>query len=216
MELDVLKTIWKEETLSNTATTQAELEEMLSRKSKNPITKMKRNLFWELVVVVVIYSATILHYFFTYKGGMLSLAWTLVVLGALYVAYYVRKRKLLNSMECVTCEVRSNLSTQLTTLEKFIKLYMWVGTILFPVVMMISFIIVYLYDPVIINDPNKNSPLFFWLYFGITLLFSAVLTIPVYFINKWYVHKLYGQHAKKLRSVLNEMNEMPFGEENTL
>lgn len=211
MELDLLKSVWKEVGDSNQASTsQHELEQLLSKKSKTPIARLKRNLFWELIAVLVLYSITVVYYFLTYKGGILSFAWMLIVLGALYVWYYVRKRNLLNSMECVTCEVKSNLSVQLGTLEKYIKLYLWAGTLLFPVVLMFTFIVGYLYAPETQKLPGKEIPNFFLIYTISCLVFSVVLTVPIYFLNKWYVHKLYGQHVKKLRQIVNEMNELPF------
>jgi membrane protease YdiL (CAAX protease family) len=208
MELDNLKAIWKESVSLPAATTQLELEEMLSKKSQSPIAKLKRNLLRELIGVVILYGVTIFYYLFENKPGMIYLAVMLIVLGALYGWFYVAKRRLLNSMECVSCEVKSNLSLQLKTLEKYVKLYLWVGTLLIPVILISSFLIgLYFGDngEFLAKMGNKIFAVF-----AAWVLISLVLTIPVYFLNKWYVHKLYGQHVKKLKSILNEMNEIPF------
>ncbi len=212
MELDQLKTAWKEVVVAPGNTSQAELEQLLHARSRSPIAKLKRNLLWELAFVIVIYGATIVYYFLNLHGGMLLLAWLLIVLGALYVWYYATKRRLLNKMECVSCEVKSNLSMQLVSLEKMVKLYLWAGTLLFPFVVMASLLIGLVYDPGI-DQTQITSPFkFYALFMGVGLIVSAVLTIPIYFLNKWYVHKLYGQHVKKLRQLVNEMNEYPFEE----
>ncbi|MBX9784138.1 MAG: hypothetical protein K2X48_12685 [Chitinophagaceae bacterium] len=210
MELESLKTIWKDVGAKTAGTSAEELEQLLSKKSKSPIAKLKRNLFWELMVVLVLYSGTIAFYFVTYKGVILSMAWMLIIIGAAYIAYYVRKRRLLKNMECVTCEVKSNLSAQLKTLEKLVKMYLWIGTLIFPVVMMLSFVVWYFYFPEKDMTQLKQVPYFTFFYMLVSFLFTAGLTIPVYFLNKWYVHKLYGQHVKKLRQIVNEMNEFPF------
>ena len=210
MELDSLKAIWKESTFLPTATTQLELEQMLSKKSQSPIAKIKRNLFWELMVVVILYTSTIIYYFIENSGMSIASAWMLIVMGLLYLLYYVQKKKLLKKMECITCEVKSNLSTQLSTLEKYIKIYLWAGTLLVPLIMIFFFIIGYIYLPDVEKLKMQKTPYSTPAYVIVSIVFSAILTLPIYFLNKWYVHKLYGQHVKKLRIILNEMNEIPF------
>lgn len=208
MELESLKTIWKDVSINTAATSAEDLEQMLSKKSKSPIAKLKRNLMWEMIAVAVLYGFTIIYYLSANKPGMLYMVMMLLVLGALYGWYYVAKRKLLNSMECVTCEVKSNLSTQLTTLEKLVKLYLWVGTLIVPFLLILSFLVgLFFMDngELLAKIGNK-----IFIVFGIWVLISFILTIPVFFLNKWYVHKLYGQHVKKLRQIVNEMNELPF------
>jgi hypothetical protein len=209
MELDNLKAIWKNVDVADAGTSAEELELLLSKKSKSPIAKLKRNLFWEMVVVVVLYGGTILYYLLQNKPGMLYLSLLMGVLGALYGWYYIAKRRLLINMECVICEVKSNLSTQLVVLEKLVKLYLWAGTLLMPVIIMVSAMIAYFTSP-LPKDISMSRESFFLYFFIALLLISIVLTIPVYFLNKWYVNLLYGRHVKKLRQIVNEMNELPF------
>jgi hypothetical protein len=209
MELDNLKTIWKQADVAGANTSAEELEQMLSKKSKSPIAKLRHNLFREMLFVVILYSVTIIYYFAKHKGIMLANAWLLIVLGLLYMIFYFSKRRLLKKMECITCEVKSNLSMQLTTLEKFVRLYLIVGTLLMPVILITSGIIGYFYFPTPENLPASKEEFFPYYMAGIVIL-SLVFTIPVYFLNKWYVNLLYGRHVKKLREIVNEMNELPF------
>lgn len=209
MELENLKTIWKDVGTKTAATSAEELELLLSKKSKSPIAKLKRNLFWEMMAVVVTYGGTIIYYLLQNQTGMLYLALLMGVLGALYGWYYFTKRRLLLNMECVTCEVKSNLSTQLVTLEKLLKLYLWAGTLLVPVILMVSGVIVYFTSPLPKDVPLSKEA--FFIYFFIALfIISLAFTIPVFFLNKWYINLLYGRHVKKLRQIVNEMNELPF------
>lgn len=209
MELENLKTIWKDVGTDTAATSAEELELLLSKKSKSPIAKLKRNLFWEMMVVVIMYGGTIIYYLLKNQPGMFYLALMMAVLGALYGWYYITKRKLLLNMECVTCEVKSNLSTQLVTLEKLLKLYLWAGTLLVPVILMLSGVIVYFASPLPKDVPLSKEA--FFIYFFIALfIISLVFTVPVFFLNKWYINLLYGRHVKKLRLIVNEMNELPF------
>ena len=75
---------------------------------------------------------------------------------------------------------------------------------MFPFIMITSGIIIFLFDAKIQTSSVHIS---FWPFFLLLLLVSAILTIPMYFLNKWYVRKLYGQHAEKLKQIVNEMSE---------
>lgn len=207
MELDQLKEMWSDVGTKQSNTSKEELQTLLQKKSKSPIAKMKRNLFVELVAVLVIYILTIASYFIQFTGGMRWNAWLLVVISVLYLLYYLRKRKLLNSMECITCEVKSNLKMQLSTLEKYVRFYLIAGTALFPVAMIATGMIVFFYSPEITKDITDPSGKFVWVFTAVLVVFSSVLTVPLYFLNKWYVRKLYGQHVERLKEIVNEMNE---------
>jgi Zn-dependent protease with chaperone function len=65
-------------------------------------------------------------------------------------------------------------------------------------------IIIFLFDP---KMQTNSTHLSFWPFFLLLITFSFLATIPMYFLNKWYIRKLYGQHADKLKQIVNEMNE---------
>ena len=207
MELDQLKEMWGDVGTKKSNTSEEELQILLQKKSTSPIAKMKGNLLVELIAVLVLYIIVIAYYFIQYRGGMQWNAWFLLAIGVLYVFYYQRKRKLLNSMECITCEVKSNLKMQLNTLEKYVRFYLIAGTALFPVTLMATGLIMFFYSPEISTDLTVPSGKVVWIFTAILVFLSAVLTVPVYYINKWYVRKLYGQHVERLKVIVNEMNE---------
>jgi hypothetical protein len=204
MELDQLKQMWSEIATDKNVSSDEEIQAMLRKKSKSPIAKMKRNLFIEMIVVVVLYGVTIADYFIRYKGAMLSIAWIMLAAFFLYMFYYIRKRKLLYEMECISCEVKSNLQLQLRTLVKYIRLYLIIGTLLFPVIMIIMSVVLFFYS-VEMQELPKQTP--FLPFLAVVSIIALLLTIPLYFLNKWYVRKLYGQHADKLKAIVNEMSE---------
>lgn len=204
MELDQLKEMWSDVGQSKTSTSEQELQTMLQKKSKSPIAKMKRNLFIEMIIVLVLYTWSTVYYFMKFNGAILGIAWLMLLTGVLFMVYYFRKRKLLQEMECVSCEVKSNLQLQVKTLEKYIWLYLVGGTLMFPFIMISSGVIIFFFDAKIQTSSVHIS---FWSFFLLLVLVSAILTIPMYFLNKWYVRKLYGQHAEKLKKIVNEMSE---------
>ena len=198
MELDNLKEAWKGHTVKNASDGNEQILSMLHKKSQRPIAKMKRNLFRELIAVIVLYSASISFYIFDDKGKFWEVALMLFVIGVFFLFYYYRKNKLLSAMECVACEVKSNLQLQVATLEKYVRFYYLVGMILTPLAYFTTGFFVLYKSPGITMSTN-----FYMWFFGS----GIVMTILLFFLNKWYVNKLYGQHVNKLKELLKQMEE---------
>lgn len=201
MELDNLKDVWRD--IGQKYVHQSNDEQimiMLQKRSKSPIAKMKRNLLWELIAVVVLYSVGILYFIATYKGRYWELAALLFLVGIFFLFYYYHKNKLLAEMQCVTCEVRSNLEKQLITLEKYVRFYFVCGTILTPVAYFASAFVV------LSKSTGLNERTDYDAYMLIFLVGIAV-TIGSYFLNRWYVKRLYGRHIQKLKELLQQMEE---------
>lgn len=208
MELDELKEIWKNSEPSSQKEDE-QLKELLGKTSAGPIRKMKRNLLYELIAIIVSYSTMIAYYFATFQGETTIIAWFLIVIALAFFVYYYYKNKLLTEMECVTCRVKSNLEMQLKTLEKYIRLYLFSGILVVPVSMAI-FAWVYYHG-------RTRFPMAGWLNISATgsllkpvllwILASIILTIPIWFLSKWYLNKLYGKHILHLKKILQEMGD---------
>lgn len=208
MELEKWKDIWKE--AGDQAPNDAQkLHSLLDKKSKSPVAKMKRNLRVELWFVIITYGAMILFYFLAFKGRMSAVSWFMLFIGLLFVIYFQRKNKLLTEMECLSCEVKSNLQKQTTTLEKYIRIYLIGGTVLAPVSLLFFGWFFYARAWTNVNDtifyPGDHNPM--WKVILAWVILTSIVTILFYLLNKWYVRKLYGKHVEKLKEVLNEMED---------
>jgi len=199
MELDNLKEAWRGQAVNASPGSNDEILLILQKKSKSPIAKIKRNLRWEMIAVVVFYSAFIIYYIIANKGRYWELALMLFLMGVLFMFYYYRKNKLLNEMECVACEVKSNLQRQVSTLGKYIRFYFVAGTLLTPVAYFTTGLIVLYKSP---GVTVSGTQFISWFIGG-----GIAITILVYFLNIWYVNKLYGRHVKKLKELLQQMEE---------
>ncbi|HYC30198.1 MAG TPA: hypothetical protein VEB42_15295 [Chitinophagaceae bacterium] len=207
MELEQLKHIWTRETGPQNKKNEYLLS-LLDKPSNSPISKMKRNLRAELMGVVILYSACVVYYLFAFHGRMIELSGVMLILGVLFVTYYYRKNKLLNNMQCVYCHVKSNLELQLGTLEKYVRFYLLAGTLAFPVTMIIVGYVTLILYPERLHTPetllkSAHTQRIAFIYIATMLALSGA----GYFLNKWYVNKLYGRHIKKLREILNEMSD---------
>jgi hypothetical protein len=204
MELEQLKNLWPKE--MGTAQKQDEyLLSLLSKRSNSPIAKMKRNLRWELIAMIVLYTGGIMYYFYAFEGRMVEIAWLMLALGLIYLVYYYYKNRLLNKMQCVACQVKSHLELQLGTLEKYVRFYLMAGNILFPLALLaVGYVGMILYPERIHSLNTIDTP--YVQQFAIKyLLMTAALSVGVYFLNKWYVNRLYGRHIAKLKEMLRDM-----------
>ena len=207
MELEQLKNIWTNDTGPKDKKNE-DLLHLLSRPSNSPIANMKRNLRWELIAVIILYGLTVVYYFFAFEGRMVELSWFMMAIGVFFVIYYYRKNKLLNEMQCVSCRVKSNLELQLKTLEKYVRFYLVAGNILFPLsLLFVGYVGFFLY-PERLNTPKTlmQSPAMQNLAIKYAVV-TVFLSIGVFFLNKWYVNRLYGRHIKKLKEILIEMKD---------
>jgi Flp pilus assembly protein TadB len=208
MELDQWKDIWKEEGKSPSNDAE-KLQSLLEKKSKSPVAKMKRNLKVELWFVIISYGAMILFYFLAFKGRMSAVSWFMLFIGLLFVIYFQRKNKLLTEMECLSCEVKSNLQKQTITLEKYIRIYLIGETVLAPISLLFFGWFFYAKAWTNVNDttfyPGEHNPM--WKVILAWVILTAIVTFLFYLLNKWYVRKLYGKHVEKLKEVLNEMED---------
>jgi len=208
MELDELKEIWRNSEPSSQKADE-QLKELLGKTSAGPIRKMKRNLLYELIAIIVSYGGMIAYYFSDFQGESIIVVWFMIIIALAFFVYYYYKNKLLTEMECVTCRVKSNLEMQLKTLEKYIRLYLYSGILVVPVSVAIFAWIYY--------RGMTRFPIGGWLDISTTgslwkpalvwILASIIIAVPIWFLSKWYLNKLYGKHILHLKKILQEMGD---------
>lgn len=207
MELDNLKELWQSQPTGKTDP--GKLSELISRQSGSSLGKMRRSLRYELAFVLITWGGVIVYYFFAMSERMVSVAWTYLFLLGLFLVYYLRKDRLLRTMQCVTCEVKSNLRMHLQKLEKLLRIYLWAGTLCIPFVILYFGLLFYFRQP--FYTPKSiflHSPAYAWWQTGLAWLALALATVPLsYWMNKKYVYWLYGKHVDRLKGLINEMGE---------
>lgn len=204
MELDSLKTLWKEQGPPGDEWEQADLLAMLEKRSRGPIHRMRRNLRVETIMLIATYIPTILLYIFLFQGTLWAISVIMAVILVIFLVYFYLKNRLLKKMQCVTCEVRSNLARQVEVLGKYIRFYYWSATLS----LVIGWVIAY---EVIIYAKHEVHPhlVFNW-WFQPAFLLALLIPFGVggYFLNRRRANKLYGRHIKKLKELLQEMDEV--------
>jgi len=211
MELDSLKYAWR--TLASRPVpenTPAQIRALLQQRSKGPVAKMRRNLVGELLLILVTYTPAILFYFLEFDGKLSGIAWLFILLVIILAVYFHRKSRLLNAMQCAEFDICSSLRQQVDTLKRYIRFYVRAGTVMIPVMAILSWLIIRWKFP---RMPGADlfyrisgSP--WWQHPLIWLAMLIPVTVGVYFLNVWYVGRLYGQHIRKLQDLLREMEEV--------
>lgn len=202
MELEELKELWDDSSNSSFPINEEGLSKILNQESRRPIALIKRNLKLEVLFVILFYGLII--WLISNQVGSNLLYFDIILLilvGMLFCIYAFYKHKLLNKMECLACEVKSNLNLQLNSLEKLVKLYFKVGNIGVVFVYLIAGAISYLEAKGdIVQFPNALELIIF-------LSIGLILGIINYYISRWYIFNLYGKHIQKLKNILYEMDE---------
>ena len=199
MELDSLKTIWKEQdTLPDL---QPDMQQLLQKKSSNYIARMRRNVRIEAFAMLVSYIPCIILYLVWFDGKLWYLSLMMSLILVVYWVYFLKKDRLLKNMQCVTCEVRSNLTQQVNILGKYLRFYLWTTTF----VIVISWFVAYM--AIRYSLHLKGIPIPHWLE-PLLIVLVIPASIGLHYLNKRYFNKLYGREAQKLRDLLREMDEV--------
>lgn len=205
MELEQLKDMWKEQEPARPR----DVQPLLNKKSNSPIAKMKKHLVMELSAVILMYGIVIIYFFAAYKGRFSSVSILYLFIGVVFCIYYFKKFKLLKEMECMACQVKTNLSKQLDTLEKYIRFYLIAGTALIPLVLIFFYWFGYTYLPKgrEFFFPQPSETITVLQSICIFMLITTVATVLSYYLNKWYIRKLYGKYIDKLKEMLLQMED---------
>ena len=202
MELEKLKELWDASSNSSFPINEEGLSKILNQESRRPIALIKRNLKLEILFVILFYGFIIWLISNQVGSNLLYFDILLLILaGMLFCIYAFYKFKLLNKMECVACEVKSNLNLQLNSLEKLVKLYFKVGNI--------GGVFVYLFAGAISYFEAKDDTVHFphAIELIIFLSIGVIFAIINYYSSRWYIFNLYGKHIQKLKNILYEMDE---------
>jgi hypothetical protein len=199
MELDNLKAIWKEQ--EPPPGLQPDLQRVLHMRSRGHIARMRRNVRIEALAMLLSYIPCIILYMVWFDGRLWYLSLMMSLILVVYWIYFLKKDRLLKKMQCVTCEVRSNLTRQVDILGKYLRFYLWTTTL----VIVISWFVAYL--AIRYSLHLKGIPIPQWLE-PLLIVLVIPCSVGLHFLNKRYFNKLYGRDAQKLRDLLREMDEV--------
>ncbi|HEX5169430.1 MAG TPA: hypothetical protein VFW11_09665 [Cyclobacteriaceae bacterium] len=202
MELDDLRNIWQNAERFKLKQ-EEEISSMLKRRSKSIITKLKWSVWFELTFTIIA-GLLLLYYSFSIPDGALRwsfMAFLAIFLG--YIIYYVKKIRILHRFEESKGNIKTNLEILISDLEAYLKFYEKSYSIMYPMYMVMVFLFVIIdrgMDEFIEAVANWKMILYI-------IFLVAIFLVSSLWFTKWYLNKLYGNQLRKLKALLNDLEE---------
>lgn len=202
MELDELKSIWKNNEPAFQPKGELEIASMLKGKSISIIDKLKRNVWFELILTIVIGIALLVYALLLPSGATKWLSISFILMCLAYTIIYVKKLMLLNRFNPANENIRANLTSLIESVSSYLKFYKRSYTILYPVYFCLGLLFAGIERGADAFFETVSRPR--------TLLFLTALAGLFFFLStkaaNWYLKKLYGNHLEKLKSLLSDIH----------
>ena len=201
MELDDLKSIWKQVRPGMEQKKEEEIASMIKGRSNSIISKLKRSVWFELIFTIICGLGLGICAIMLERGALMWTILSLIVLFVSYLFYYVKKIILLNQFDSSSENLKSSLEHLLKRLNTYLTFYKRSYAILYPVYFCLGVMFGAIERGLddFINHLSQPKTI---LYLAFLAIAFFVLTI---FITNWYLKKLYGNHLDKLKDLLNEL-----------
>lgn len=210
MELDELKYQLNHQLAKDHASkSDADIAVLLKKRTHSVIGKLKRSLFIEIICCIVI---TGLMGYISITTSQWSLrvyfgVFTLLALAFLFLLVYLAKR--ITALSGAIMPVKSNLQTIVRILEEFVKRYFQFSMALIPVCFTFS-LLLSRHDPIRIDGIDRVAVKLFsapWQVYLFLVVYMLLLTVGLYYFNRWYLKKLYGKYLLQLKGCIGELKE---------
>ena len=206
MELDDLRRQWQQPLAEVPATMNSStLGQLLSRNSRSPVSKMRRNAWLEIGFGIACFLIGCIALFYiddAYVRSMLAWLLTVCLLNGLYLR---RKLEILRGLEDANGALREHIVRQLYNIRELMKLYYqltkWASIVSFGIGMFFQA------SSIIHKSASLNwtKPLCF------LVACYLVLGIGTFFLmhglTRSYLQRLYGRHLDRLEASLAELDE---------
>ncbi len=202
MELEDLKSIWKNSEPDFDLKNEQEIASMLKGKSMSIIDKLKRSVWFELLFAIVLSIALLLYALSLPKGALKWTSISLLLMCLAYTIYYIKKLTLLTHAQRRSENLHDTITLLIKNLTSYLKFYKNSYAILYPVFFLLGLLFGAMErgtDQYIAFISKPTTVLYLLLFAGIFFLISSRLA-------NWYLKKLYGNHLEKLKSLLNELD----------
>jgi hypothetical protein len=202
MELEELKSIWKNSEPVFQPKDEKEIATMLKGRSISIIDKLKRNVWFELILTIIVAVALLVYALSLPAGGLkwTSISFILMCLGATF--YYVKKIIMLNRFNPANENIRGNLVSLIDNLTAYLKFYKRSYTVLYPVYFCVALLFGAIERGAEAFFENLMKPRTIIL---LTFLTGVLFFVSTWFAN-WYLKKLYGNHLDKLKNLLSDIH----------
>ncbi len=201
MELDDLKSIWKQDKPGFEPKREEEIASMIKGRSNSIISKLKRSVWFELIFTIICGVGLGICALMLENGALMWTIISLIILFVSYLFYYVKKIILLNQFNPSTENLKDGLQNLLERLTTYLNFYKRSYAILYPVYFCLGLLFGAMdrgLDDFLQRLSQPKTIIYLVVLAGVFFVFTI-------WITNWYLRKLYGNHLDKLKELLNEL-----------
>jgi hypothetical protein len=143
MELEELKEIWKSADSVAARLDESQVIEILRKKSNSVIAKIKRNVWFEIAMLIVASVGVAILAWNLSPGPIQWLMYSIVTLHGLYLIYFGKKLQLLVNYDYANRSVYENLLALNEKLSSFLKFYRQSYALIYPVYILAGIFVVF-------------------------------------------------------------------------
>jgi hypothetical protein len=202
MELEDLKSIWKSSEPVFQPKNEQEIARMLKGRSISIVNKLKRNVWFELVFTIVVSVGLLIYALSLPKGAM---KWTSISLLGMCIAstvFYVKKLTILNHVHGINENLHDTISFLIKNLTTYLRFYKNSYTVLYPIYFLLGLVFSLIEKGTDVSEFLSQRATIIYLVFMAGLFF-----LISFWLARWFLKKLYGDHLEKLKSIMHELNQ---------
>lgn len=201
-ELEKLRSIWQNAS-GYIGKGKEEIALMLQGESASIVSRLKRNVWFELLFTIVTGIALVYIGISSANNRLSLMIAVLMVIYLIYLLYYIRKLRMLNRFSMNEGNIKNNLLHLTGALQGYLNFYKLSYIILYPVFFVAGLWIAARDVGMDEFLDRFNNPAYLVRF----VLLTALLMGGVYVFTNWYLKKLYGNHLKRLQGILKEFDE---------
>jgi Ca2+/Na+ antiporter len=208
MELDDFKSTFQSLHQQTQTLSASQLNGMLQTKTRSVISKIKRSLIFEIGLSIAFIVGLILFALQTETWALRIYFFIFIPIICFFVLYiYSLYRKVVALQKNADQPVRINLQTIQQLIKNYCKHYMQLTMWMMPICFLLSLALAFaspensistLHVPLFNITSAKGALIFLLAYF-------ILIWVGIYYINRWYLDRLYGRYLRQLQ---NEMDEL--------
>jgi len=207
MKLDNLKDVWQTYAAQAAAAhqiTEHQIAGLLKARTENAVTKLKRNIYFELgvqVLTVLLFGAGAL--WVQDDAAFQTLCVVVMVVCLPFLGYFWARLSYVRRLNVTTANLRATLRNLIEMLTDLTRLYFWTNMLLAPIGLAAGQL-AYLKLAKGINISHLP-----WDQMGLRLgLGFAIGAVLGYFFLRWYIKKMFGRHLKALQKAYGELENV--------
>jgi glucan phosphoethanolaminetransferase (alkaline phosphatase superfamily) len=203
MELEELKSIWKNNDPGFRLKDESEIALMLKGKSQSIVDKLKRSVWFELVFTFVAGVALLIHALTLQSGALKWTAVSILLLFVGYSFYYIKKLTLLRNYNPGAENMRASLERLIDNLSSYLRFYKRSYTILYPIYFLLGLLFAAIERGTdnFLNTMTNPRTIFYLCTIALIFFFCST------WLTNWYLRKLYGNHLDKLKNLLDDIHQ---------